>query len=191
MPRMRRTLSSLIHAPFAGLRVSALDNAGDAVLVCRLLACAPMKQARSFLPLWALQFVIGMFAVLLAVGLFAALVGSVVRGPQTFFDEVGKTVARIAPQPQADVRSDAALKAVIKALPDGRLRVASVVADQDRVVFTVTADRAAVKAAVQSGDELRLSRTTGEIEIVPTGLPGLVDRLQQAIEDLRRSWFGK
>jgi hypothetical protein len=150
-----------------------------------------VKRAGSFLPIWALQFVIGMFAVLLAVGLFAALVGSVVRGPQTFFDEVGKTVARIAPQPQADVRSDAALKAVIKALPDGRLRVASVVADQDRVVFTVTADRAAVKAAVQSGDELRLSRTTGEIEIVPTGLPGLVDRLQQAIEDLRRSWFGK
>ena len=150
-----------------------------------------MKRAGAFLPIWALQFVIGMFAVLLAVGLFAALVGSVVRGPQTFFDEVGKTVARVAPQPQADVRSDAALKAVIKALPDGRLRVASVVAEQDRVVFTVTADRAAVKAAVQSGDELRLSRTTGELEIVPTGLPGLVDRLQQAIEDLRRSWFGK
>jgi hypothetical protein len=150
-----------------------------------------VKRAGAFLPIWALQFVIGMFAVLLAVGLFAALVGSVVRGPQTFFDEVGKTVARVAPQPQADVRSDAALKAVIKALPDGRLRVASVVAEQDRVVFTVTADRAAVKAAVQSGDELRLSRTTGEIEIVPTGLPGLVDRLQQAIEELRRSWFGK
>jgi len=135
--------------------------------------------------------VIGMFAVLLAVGLFAALIGSVVKGPQNFFDEVGKTVARVAPQPQADVRSDADLKAVIKALPDGRLRVASVVADQDRVVFTVTADRAAVKAAVQSGDELRLSRTTGEVEIAPTGIPGLVDRLQQAIEDLRKSWFGK
>ncbi len=149
-----------------------------------------MKQARSFLPLWALQFVIGMFAVLLTVGLFAALVGSVVRGPATFFDEVGKTVARIAPQPQADIRSDAELRAVIKALPDGRLRVASVVADQDRVVFTVTADRAAVKAAVQAGDELRLSRT-GEVEIVPTGIPGLVDRIQRAIEDLRRSWFGK
>jgi hypothetical protein len=140
--------------------------------------------------MWALQFVIGMFAVLLAVGLFAALVGSVVRGPATFFDEVGKTVARIAPQPQADIRSDAALKAAIKAMPDGRLRVASIVADQDRVVFTVTADRAAVKAAVQAGDELRLSRT-GEVEIVPTGIPGLVDRIQQAIEDLRRSWFGK
>ena len=144
-----------------------------------------------FLPIWALQFVIGMFAVLLAVGLFAALIGSVVKGPQNFFDEVGRTVARVAPQPQADMRSDADLKAVIKALPDGRLRVASVVADQDRVVFTVTADRAAVKAAVQSGDELRLSRTTGEVEIAPTGIPGLVDRLQQAIEDLRRSWFGK
>jgi len=149
-----------------------------------------VKRAGAFLPLWALQFVIGMFAVLLAVGLFAALIGSVVRGPATFFDEVGKTVARIAPQPQADIRSDAELKAIIKALPDGRLRVASVVADQDRVVFTVTADRAAVKAAVQPGDELRLSRS-GEVEIAPTGIPGLVDRIQQAIEDLRRSWFGK
>ena len=149
-----------------------------------------MKRAGAFLPMWALQFVIGMVAVLLAVGLFAALIGSVVRGPATFFDEVGKTVARIAPQPQADIRSDAALKAVIKALPDGRLRVASIVADQDRVVFTVTADRAAVKAAVQAGDELRLSRA-GDVEIVPTGIPGLVDRIQQAIDDLRRSWFGK
>ena len=149
-----------------------------------------MKRAGAFLPMWALQFVIGMVAVLLAVGLFAALIGSVVRGPATFFDEVGKTVARIAPQPQADIRSDAALKAVIKAMPDGRLRVASIVADQDRVVFTVTADRAAVKAAVQAGDELRLSRT-GDVEIVPTGIPGLVDRIQQAIDDLRRSWFGK
>ena len=148
-----------------------------------------MKRTGTFLPLWALQFVIGIFAVLLAVGLFAALVGSVVRGPQTFFDEVGKTVSRIAPQPQADIRSDAELKAVIKALPDGRLRVASIVGEQDRVVFTVTADRAAVKAAAQAGDELRLSRT-GDVEIAPTGIPGLVDRLQQAIEDLRRSWFG-
>jgi hypothetical protein len=148
-----------------------------------------VKRTGAFLPLWALQFVIGIFAVLLAVGLFAALVGTVVRGPQTFFDEVGKTVSRIAPQPQADIRSDAELKAVIKALPDGRLRVASVVGEQDRVVFTVTADRAAVKAAAQAGDELRLSRA-GDVEIAPTGIPGLVDRLQQAIEDLRRSWFG-
>ena len=150
-----------------------------------------MKRAGTFLPIWALQFVIGMFAVLLAVGLFVALIGSVVRGPATFFDEVGKTVARIAPQPQANIRSDADLKAVIKALPDGRLRVATVIAEQNRVVFTMTADRAAVKAAVQPGDELRISRSTGEVEIAPTGIPGLVDRLQQAIEDLRRSWFGK
>jgi len=149
-----------------------------------------VKRAGTFLPLWALQFVIGIVVVLLAVGLFAALVGTVVRGPQTFFDEVGKTVSRIAPQPQADVHSDAELKAVIKALPAGRLRVASVAGDQDRVIFTVTADRAAVRAAAQSGDELRISRTTGEVEIVPTGIPGLVDRLQQAIEDLRKSWFG-
>lgn len=148
-----------------------------------------MKRTGAFLPLWALQFVIGIFAVLLAVGLFAALVGTVVRGPQTFFDEVGRTVSRIAPQPQADIRSDAELRAVIKALPEGRLRVASVVGEQDRVVFTVTADRAAVKAAAQAGDELRLSRA-GDVEIAPTGIPGLVDRLQQAIEDLRRSWFG-
>ena len=148
-----------------------------------------MKRAGTFLPLWALQFVIGIFAVLLAVGLFAALVGSVVRGPQTFFDEVGKTVSRIAPQPQADIRTDVELRAVIKALPDGRLRVASIAGEQDRVIFTVTADRAAVKAAAQAGDELRLSRT-GEVEIAPTGIPGLVDRLQRAIEDLRRSWFG-
>lgn len=150
-----------------------------------------VKRAGAFLPLWALQFVLGIFAVLLAVGLFAALIGSVVRGPQTFFDEVGKTVTRLAPQPQADIQSDAELKAVIKAMPDGRLRVASIVADQDRVVFTVTADRAAVRAAAQAGDELRLSRTTGEVEIAPTGIPGLVDRLQQAIDELRRSWFGK
>ena len=149
-----------------------------------------MKRAGTFLPLWALQFVIGMFAVLLAVGIFAAVIGSVVRGPSTFFDEVGKTVARIAPQPKADIRSDADLKAVIKALPDGRLRVASIITEQDRVVFTVTADRAAVKAAVQPGDELRISRG-GDVEIAPTGIPGLVDRIQQAIDDLRRSWFGK
>ena len=127
---------------------------------------------------------------LLAVGIFAAVIGSVVRGPSTFFDEVGKTVARIAPQPKADIRSDADLKAVIRALPDGRLRVASIITEQDRVVFTVTADRAAVKAAVQPGDELRISRT-GDVEIAPTGIPGLVDRIQQAIDDLRRSWFGK
>jgi hypothetical protein len=147
-------------------------------------------KTRSFLPFWALQFAFGVVVVLLAAGVFAALIGTVVRGPATFFDEVGKTVARIAPQPNADIRTDTELKAVIAALPDRRLRVASVVADQDRVVFTLTAQRSAVRAAVQSGDELRLSRA-GEIEIAPTGIPGLVDRLQQAIDDLRKSWFGQ
>jgi hypothetical protein len=148
-----------------------------------------VKHARSFVPFWAWQFLVGVVAVLVAVAVFAALIGSVVRGPQTFFDEIGKTVARVAPQPQADIRSDAELKAVVKAMPEGRLRVASVVADQDRVVFTVTAERSAVRAAVQPGDELRISRS-GEIEIVPTGIPGLVDRIQKAIDDLRKSWFG-
>src|SRR5258706_15946859 len=104
-----------------------------------------------FLPIWALQFVIGMFAVLLAVGLFVALIGSVVKGPQNFFDEVGRTVARVAPQPQADIRSDPDLKPVIKALPHGRLRVASVVADPARVVFAVAAGRPAVRAGVHAG----------------------------------------
>ena len=148
-----------------------------------------MKRAGTFLPLWALQFVIGIFAVLLAVGLFAALVGSVVRGPQTFFDEVGKTVSRIAPQPQADIRTEDQLKAVIKAMPEGKLRVGTIVDDQNRVVFTITADRAVVKAAVRPGDELRIARD-GSVEIVPTGIPGVIDSLQRALEDLKRKFFG-
>jgi len=149
-----------------------------------------VKRAGAFVPFWAWQFVVGVVAVLLAVALFAALVGAAVRGPTTFFDEVGKTVARVAPQPRADIRSDAELKAVIRSMPDGRLRVATIVTDQDRVVFTVTADRPAVKAAVQPGDELRIGKS-GEVEIVPTGVPGLIDRIQQAVEELRRSWFGR
>lgn len=149
-----------------------------------------MKRAGAFVPFWAWQFVVGVLAVLLAVALFAALVGAAVRGPTTFFDEVGKTVARVAPQPRADVRNDAELKALIRSMPDGRLRVATVVTEQDRVVFTVTAERSAVKAAVQPGDELRIGKS-GEVEIVPTGVPGLIDRIQQAIEELRRSWFGR
>ena len=159
-------------------------------VVRRLLGSTAVKRAGAYMPFWAWQFLVGVVAVLLAVALFAALIGSVVRGPSTFFDEVGKTIARVAPQPRADITNDAELKTVIKAMPSGRLRVAAVVAEQDRVVFTVTADRAAVKAAVQPGDELRIGRN-GEIEIAPTGVPGLVDRIQQAIEDLRRSWFGK
>jgi hypothetical protein len=139
--------------------------------------------------MWALQFVIGIFVVLVAVALAAALLGPVMRGPTAFFDELGKTISRIAPQPQADIRTDEQLKAVIKAMPQGKLRVATIVDEQNRVVFTITADRSAVKAAVQPGDELRIGRD-GSVEIVPTGLPGVIDSLQRAIEDLKRKFFG-
>ncbi len=149
-----------------------------------------MKRAGAYVPFWAWQFLVGVVAVLLAVAVFSVAIGAAVRGPASFFDEVGKTVARVAPQPRADLRSEGELKAVIRSMPDGRLRVASVVAEQDRVVFTVTADRAAVKAAVQPGDELRIGRSD-EVEIAPTGIPGVVDRIQQALEELRRSWFGR
>jgi hypothetical protein len=150
-----------------------------------------MRRTRQVVPVWALQFVMGIIVVLLAVGLFAALLGTAVRGPGQFFEELGRTVSRLAPQPQADVRSDEHLRAVIKAMPDGKVRVGSIVEEQDRVVFTVTAERDAVKAAVRPGDELRLNRNTGEVEIVPTGLPGVLDRLQQGVEDLRKRFFGR
>lgn len=155
-----------------------------------MLGDAAVKRAGAYVPFWAWQFIVGILAVLVAVALFSFAIGTAVRGPSTFFDEIGKTVSRVAPQPRADIRSEADLKAVIKAMPDGRLRVATVVTEQDRVVFTVTADRPVVKAAVQPGDELRIGRS-GDVEIAPTGIPGLVDRLQQALEELRRSWFGK
>lgn len=143
-----------------------------------------------YIPAWAIQLTVGLVLVLLAVGLFAALVGSVVRGPTAFFDELGKTVTRVAPQPQADIRTDAQLRTLIAAAPDGKLRVGSVIEDQDRVVFTVTADRAAVHAAVKPGDQLRLSKS-GEVEIAPTGLPGVVDELGRQLEELRKRFFGK
>jgi hypothetical protein len=139
--------------------------------------------------MWAVQFLIGMVVVLVAVALAAALVGPIVRGPTAFFDELGKTISRIAPQPQADLQADDQLKAVIKAMPEGKLRVGTIVDDQNRVVFTITADRAVVKAAVRPGDELRIARD-GSVEIVPTGIPGVIDSLQRAIEDLKRKFFG-
>ena len=139
--------------------------------------------------MWALQFLIGIFVVLVAVALAAALVGPLVRGPTAFFDELGKTISRIAPQPQADLRTDDQLKAVIKAMPEGKLRVATIVEEQNRVVFTITADRSAVKAAVRPGDELRIAKD-GSVEIVPTGIPGVIDSLQRAIDDLKKKFFG-
>ena len=132
---------------------------------------------------------VGMALVLTAIALFAALLGAAVRGPTAFFDELGRNVARLAPQPQPDVRDDGQLKAVIRAMPDGKLRVGSVVEDKDQVVFTVTASRASVRAGVKPGDELRIGRD-GNIEIVPTGIPGLLDQLQRSIEDLKRRFFG-
>jgi hypothetical protein len=139
--------------------------------------------------MWALQFLIGIFVVLVAVALAAALLGPLMRGPTAFFDELGKTMSRIAPQPQPDLRNDDQLKVVIKAMPEGKLRVGTIVDEQNRVVFTITADRSAVKAAVRPGDELRIAKD-GSVEIVPTGLPGVIDSLQKAIEDLKRRFFG-
>ncbi|HEX4744673.1 MAG TPA: hypothetical protein VFW12_08395 [Candidatus Limnocylindria bacterium] len=150
-----------------------------------------MERPTRVVPAWAIQFIVGIALVLLAVGLFSALVGTAVRGPGQFFEELGRTVSRLAPQPQSDLRSDEQLRAVIAAMPEGKLRVGSIVEEQDRVVFTVTADRAAVKAAIKPGDELRLDRTTGEVEIVPTGIPGVVDELQRRLQELKERFFGK
>ena len=140
-------------------------------------------------PGWATQLAVGLAVVLVAVALFAALLSAAVRGPSAFLDQLGQTVAHLAPQPQPDVRDDGQLKALIRSMPDGKLRVGSVVEDRDEVVFTVTAPRAAVHAAVRPGDELRIGRD-GNVEIVPTGLPGVVDQLQRAVEDLKRRFFG-
>ena len=144
---------------------------------------------RRHVPSWATQFAVGMALVLVAIALFAALLGAAVRGPTAFFDELGKSVARLAPQAQPDIRDDCQLKAVIRAMPDGKLRVGSVVEDRDQVVFTITARRTAVKALVKPGDELRIGRD-GNIEVVPTGIPGILDQLQRSVEDLKRRFFG-
>ena len=141
------------------------------------------------MPSWAVQFAVGLALVLVAVALFAALLGAAVRGPTAFFDELGKSVARLAPQAQPDVRDDPQLKAVIRSLPDGKLRVGSVVEDKDQVIFTISAPRAAVHALVKPGDELRIGRD-GNIEVVPTGIPGLFDQLQRGVEDLKKRFFG-
>jgi hypothetical protein len=147
------------------------------------------RPSARLIPGWAVQFVVGMIVVVIGIGLAAALVGPVVNGPSAFFDELGKTMSRFAPQPQADIRSDDQLKALIKAMPNGRLTVGTIVEEQDRVVFTVTADRAAVRAAVKPADQLRIGRD-GNVEIVPTGIPGVIDSLQRAIDDLKRRFFG-
>jgi hypothetical protein len=75
-------------------------------------------------------------------------------------------------------------------MPEGKLRVGTIVDEQNRVVFTITADKPAVKALVRPGDELRIARD-GSVEVVPTGIPGLIDSLQRAIDDLKRKFFGR
>ena len=147
-----------------------------------------MKRA-AFVPIWAWQFVVGAVVVLLAVVIFATLIGAALRVPSSFLDEVGKTVSRVVPQAGPDVAQEDQLKKVIAAMPQGKLRVATVDAEHGRVIFTITADRAAVRAAIQPGDELRLSKN-GDVEIVPTGIPGLLDQLGRAMEDLKKKWFG-
>jgi hypothetical protein len=154
----------------------------------RLLGYEAVKRA-AYVPFWAWQFVIGTVVVLLAVSVFAILVGAALRVPSNFLDEVGRTVSRVAPQPAPDVSTEEQLKKVIVAMPQGKLRVATVDAQHGQVVFTITADRAAVHAVVQPGDELRISKD-GNVEIVPTGIPGLLDQLGRAMEDLKKKWFG-
>jgi hypothetical protein len=144
---------------------------------------------RRHIPGWAVQFGVGVALVLVAIALFAALLGAAVRGPTAFFDELGKSVARLAPQPQPDIRDDAQLRVLIKAMPDGKVTVGSIVDEKDEVVFTITAPRGAVKAAVKPGDQLRIARD-GSVELVPTGIPGLLDQLQRDIENLKKRFFG-
>lgn len=148
----------------------------------------PVKRA-AYVPMWAWQFVIGIVIVLLAVTVFALLVGAALRVPSSFLDDIGKTMSRVAPQPTVDVSSEDQLKKVIAAMPQGKLRVATVDAERGRVILTITADRAAVKAAVQPGDELRIAKD-GSVEIAPTGIPGLLDQLGKAMDDLKKKWFG-
>ena len=147
-----------------------------------------MKRA-AFVPFWAWQVVAGSVVVILAVCVFAVVVGAALRVPSGFLDDVGKAISRVVPQPAPDIASEDQLKKVITAVPQGKLRVATIDAEHERVVFTVTVDRSAVHAAVQPGDELRIARD-GSVEIVPTGIPGLIDQLQRAMDDLKRKWFG-
>ena len=158
-------------------------------MVRGLYARSRMRQR--VVPAWAIQFLVGIALVLVAIVIFSALVGTAVRGPGQFFDELGRTVSRLAPQEPADIKSDEELRAVIRAVPDGQLRVGSIVEEQDRVVFTVTADRDAVKAAIKPGDEVRVNRDTGAVEIAPTGVPGVIDELQRRLQELKERFFGR
>lgn len=145
---------------------------------------------RRFVPIWALQFGVGVVLVIVVSVVAIGAITSASKIPGEFFDAVGRTVHNVLPKEGADVSADADVRAVIRALPNGRLRVASVVPEDDVVVFTVTAKRSAVKAAVGPGDQLRVNRDTGEVEIAPQGIPGVMDQLRQQLDDLRKRFFG-
>jgi len=154
-----------------------------------LLGVRAMKRM-AFVPFWAWQLVIGAIVVLLVVILGSTLIGAAMRVPSAFLDDVGKAVSRIAPQPGADIEKEDQLKQLIASMPNGKLRVATVDAEHNRVVFTITVERSAVRAAVQPGDEIRVTRD-GRMEIAPTGVPALMEQLGKAMEELKRKWFGQ
>ena len=154
-----------------------------------MLGVRAMKRM-AFVPFWAWQVVIGAVVVLLAITIASTLIGAAMRVPSAFLDDVGRAVSRIAPQPGADVEKEDQLKKVIAAMPNARLRVATVDAEHNRVIFTVTVERSAVHAAVQPGDEVRIAKD-GSMEIAPTGVPALMEQLGRAMEELKRKWFGE
>jgi hypothetical protein len=145
---------------------------------------------KSFMPFWAAQFIVGAALVVVIAIVLITFLGNATRLPGQFFDELGRTVQRVLPREEADLRDEAQVKALVRAMPDGRLRVGSLVPDQDVVVFTVTAKRSAVTAAVVAGDELRISAQSGELEIAPQGIPDILERLGEEMRKLRERFFG-
>lgn len=148
------------------------------------------SDSMAYVPIWAIKTGVGLVLVLVAIFFFMALLSNALRGTGTFADDIGKNFARLLPQPQPDIREEAQLKTLIRDMPDGKLRVATIVEEKDQVVFTVTVKRDAVRMYVKPGDELRLSKD-GNVEVVPTGVPGLMDKLQYNLEELRKRIFGR
>lgn len=146
---------------------------------------------KRFIPVWAIQLVLGAALLALIATLAIGAVGGMARVPGEFLEELGRTVQRVAPKEGPDLENDEQIKAVIRSLPDGRLRVGSVIGEEDVVVFTITAKRSAVRAAVVPGDELRMARDRDEIELAPQGIPGLLDRLGEELRLLKERYFGR
>ena len=149
----------------------------------------PVKRA-AFVPFWAWQFVIGIVIILLAVTVFSLLVGAALRVPSSFLDDIGKTMARVAPQPTVDVSSEEQLKKVIAAMPQGKLRVATVDAEHGQVIFTITdrpgggaCRRAAGRRAPPGEGRERRDRAYWDSRAPRPAR-------QSAMEDLKKKWFG-